>query len=541
MATQTLTFYTTGEGFTNLLTNFFEEGRFKMVYQTLEDGGLPHDMIVEFFNGRGYFEGDSRDEGGLSYHTRDVQVDMEHRYYWAMRNFITNHKIENDEYDEDDEDNYEPKTVLKYPEVTDALTEKAWQENEDLQCLRKIITRESLISLIWKKALTHEGWPVNKPPGECDLGAIIVRSGDVIECPYMMHNSLYPILYKIGLAKSPDWTEDEWNLHVSSGQISGGPTRELDWYSGRKELTHEQLLTLIRYRKVFYKMYSGWDKIMESIRGYIGNVENHGGKYNNLAFLKLSYPDIKLPLFSKEPIPGVRNCLRTSPKYSLPGLLESKFTIDDNSIREMEERFEKYKNIRKDNEFHYFYQEFIEGVNGVVHRNRSGFSYAVGNEQGDVVKGKKSNLKLADSAVTKLKAIADELFEDLDVSLQLEFVVAKNGDVYIVQLRKIENDFERSAGIPAPTKFIAKGRTFSKGVVDKVLAADVLIVDEDAMAEELIGKKALIVKSNVEFSHILALSAALKIPSIYGTGDFDWGGGHVKIQAYNEDGYISKL
>lgn len=44
----------------------------------------------------------------------------------------------------------------------------------------------------------------------------------------------------------------------------------------------------------------------------------------------------------------------------------------------------------------------------------------------------------------------------------------------------------------------------------------------------------------VEFSHILALSQALKIPSIYGTGDFKLPAGWVNMQAFNEDGYIHK-
>jgi hypothetical protein len=40
----------------------------------------------------------------------------------------------------------------------------------------------------------------------------------------------------------------------------------------------------------------------------------------------------------------------------------------------------------------------------------------------------------------------------------------------------------------------------------------------DCSSEMLISKKALIVENHTNFSHILALSKALNIPSIYRTG-----------------------
>jgi hypothetical protein len=43
---------------------------------------------------------------------------------------------------------------------------------------------------------------------------------------------------------------------------------------------------------------------------------------------------------------------------------------------------------------------------------------------------------------------------------------------------------------------------------------DILIVEQDCSSEMLISKKALIVENHTNFSHILALSKALNIPSI---------------------------
>ena len=53
------------------------------------------------------------------------------------------------------------------------------------------------------------------------------------------------------------------------------------------------------------------------------------------------------------------------------------------------------------------------------------------------------------------------------------------------------------------------------------------------------NKKALIVESMVEFSHILALSKALRIPSIYGTGPVDLSKyQNVSFSAITKHGYV---
>jgi hypothetical protein len=88
-------------------------------------------------------------------------------------------------------------------------------------------------------------------------------------------------------------------------------------------------------------------------------------------------------------------------------------------------------------------------------------------------------------------------------------------DVYVVQLRLLENNHSRFDTDPNNlTNIVGVGQTFSKGN-EVVKIEDILIVDADADSEALLGKKALIVKENVEFSHILALSKSLRIPSVF--------------------------
>lgn len=69
-----------------------------------------------------------------------------------------------------------------------------------------------------------------------------------------------------------------------------------------------------------------------------------------------------------------------------------------------------------------------------------------------------------------------------------------------------------------------------------------MIVDSDGVSELLIGKKALIVQGDVEFSHLLALSKALKIPSMYSTGKVDLSKySKVKFISYNYEAWIESI
>ena len=86
-----------------------------------------------------------------------------------------------------------------------------------------------------------------------------------------------------------------------------------------------------------------------------------------------------------------------------------------------------------------------------------------------------------------------------------------------------------------------KGKTFSKGTKE-VDVNNILILQSDGDSELILGKEALVIKDDVEFSHILALSKALKIPSIFATGEFQLPmEGKVKFYAYNEEAWITKI
>ncbi len=532
-ATQTLHFYTTGEAFSNLLYNFIGEGSYATAYKILEDCDMNRHQIKEVFSYRAKFHGDSRDDS-MSLELLDERTISEEEFNETLMTGIRTAMAPHN-YDEDNEH-------FGYYQL-----ERASEEIEDIKYLLKVFTIDEIFSRTWQKMLRSEGYSVLPFDTEERVdNAVVLQNGMIVPCSYMDHINLYPILSALNLASSSDWTSDEWTIHVSSRNLSGDVVRELKFPSTRNEgkLTKEQLQTILAQRKQWRKSYGEFETVIKDFYDMVRYQEDHGGKYAGLVFLQKAYHQYKIPRFSKSPIDSVKNCLRTSPLRSIPGLLESVFDINENSVKEMEETFEKYKDVIPGNRFHYFYQEYIEGMNGVFTIGGRGeehdFEYSVSPGRGDVVKGKNSNIQLSGKVERRLMEMAMDLFDDIQEPLQCEFVITPK-DIYLVQFRLLPNSYETTAHIPEPREYVAKGKTFSKGIVEAELN-EILIVDSEADSKDLLGKKALIVKEDVSFSHILALSQMLEIPSIYATGDFEIPqGSRLKVIAYNKDAFITKI
>jgi len=538
MSTETLHFYATGESFTNLIYMFLDEGSFDKVYEILEDGGLPEDIIRKFFLKEMKFEGDTRDTGDLQLVPNDEFYPQDDLYY-AVKTAIGS-----------DWDISDLKSCLKY------------EQNKNIQTLlTKVYTVEWFNKTFWVKMLEEEGYKVvpGHYIGRIDNG-VILQNGMIVLCGFQEHKYLYPILSRLDLATDADWTRDEITIHITSGQLSGSLVNNLKYYKYRGEspdLTTQQIETLFSQRDSL-QLY-GYDDgaIAINIHDRVKGIENHGGKYGGLEFLRLFYPKIKLPMFSKN-IFDTHNkkiFLRTSPDRSMPGLLHSKLiegeTLQDrehdafHAKVKMENEFkryhsEMYKITKQENTLHTFFQEFIEGSNGVCNYTSKGdFSWSLSKEQGVIVGGGKGDDVLSNKQYDTLRKIASDLYQNLGEPIQLEFVIGPDDEVYIVQLRIFTNNYERTVIGQRPSGVIASGFTFSRGV-DEFDIGDVLVVDSEGDSESLLGKKALIVRDNVEFAHVLALSKVLRIPSIYGVGDVDLPD-RFKITAYNKEGFISKV
>lgn len=531
--TETLNFYTEGAAFTNLLRTFIEEGRNFTVYQVLRDGGFTETLANQFIRGELKFTGTTQLGGDLG--VEEDSFDSSNMLKQSIRSILSKY-----EWDEDTE-TYTDFSKLLNRHINDSdirILVNAFGKDALFEFYRTDVLNDYTISLI-----TDAGYgffladSIRSWYGDY-LDGVILPSGDFISCGYQEHSSLYPFLCDLGLVKVRCWTDCETTIHVSSGQIGGAISHEIGSRYTRSNVTEEQLQTLFKLRHNL-RNYGYDDNISSKLLKDINATENFGGKWNNLSYIKKYYPKIQLPKFSKEPIEGVKNCLRTSPKYSLPGLLESVFDIKENSVQEIQATYEKHKNVRPGNELHVFYQEYIEGSNGVFHYDEEGFRYDISENRGDIVQGKIGNAHISETAIRKLKSLGELFYKDFENPIQVEFVI-KGDDVWVVQLRILDNNAERTVRLSVPDEYLGIGKTFSKGSIE-VDVDKILVIESDCDSEQILDKEALIVKNNVEFSHILALSKALRIPSIYGTGDIELPTeGKVKFVAYNEQGWILK-
>lgn len=509
---QTLQFYTLGSDFTKLVRDLIAEGAFYNAHEILKDGGLPDQVIREFSVGGWKFIGDSRDEGGLSV-IKDTEMTDE-----EFLEFITA-AIKTMIFTEDD---------LTLIDVFSYNIEKKLEDKnitKHINSMFKFFNKDFLLSKLTPRILKEYGYEFSESLGSYANG-VILRDGRIVLCGYMEHMQMYPILYDLKLVDSPDWTDSSDNIHISSGQMSGGVSRFIQY----PEIYQEDSINLTPIIKTIINNKDNLSFYGSSTRGITENLlrffegsEDHGGKFGKLTFVKNVYPEVKLPKFSKEPILGVKNCIRTSPKLSIPGLLNSKFNIDKNSIKEIEEDWEKVKDVVNNNKLFWFYQEFLEGPNGVAHCRGNGYevTYSCSIDRGSIVDGKEGNYNLNKSLFTKLSDIIVKISKDLDRDIQIEFVI-KDDEIYVVQLRTLEKTNTYRPYQIDHKKVVLSGRSFSMGYSDLISKEDVLVVNSECNREDIIGKKALLVREESDFSHALALSFALRIPSMYGVGyDFE--------------------
>lgn len=537
METKRLSFYTEGPGFTELLRSFIEEGKNFTVYQILRDGGFTESLSNRFLRGELKFTGTTQFGDDLG--VEEDSIDSTAMLKQSLRSILS--RLSDTEYEEllpiDFVEDF-PKLLKKYINDADIkILKNAFGEDALFNCYRTDEINEYSTELI-----NHEGYGVIKLENigrwddEIEDG-VILPCGTIITCGYQEHSSLYPFLKKLGLVKVSCWTDCEETIHISSRSISGTIAHAVGNRWRDYAPTDEQLLALFKLRREL-GTYGYDDNISNKLLDDIETLEDWGGKWNNLSYIK-KYYDFQTPKISKEPIDGVKNCLRTSPKYSLPGLLESVFNITENSVSEIEQLFEKHKDLRSGNKLNLFYQEYLEGSNGVLHYDRAGLRYDISDNRGDIVQGKKGTSEVSDAVLQQLEKIGSSFYKDFDKTIQVEFVI-KDDTVWIVQLRILENNAEETVILNKPEETLIIGKTFSKGIIE-VDTDKILILDSDGDSELLLGKEALIVKEDVEFSHILALSKALRIPSIFATGDFELPEGKVKFTAYNKQAWITKI
>lgn len=503
MSTEISGFYTSGAEFTRLLRDLIQSGKFRGVIQILEEGGLNKDQIISFLDGESEFEGDTR-EGDLSFISCEPMSKKPILTGW---------------------------TTLSKGSARELSEVRRTQFKEDSQfnAILDFIGLDEFIERYRYDILEMLGYRVyrNEISEERVFNGVFVQDGTFIECGYQCHIYLFDHLYRLKLSSDNRWTECEKTIHVSSGSLSGQVAYGIKGDYKNELVSEDMLNSLFKWRRWINSYYSkNTGSVVRALMRREIKKNNLGAKYGILAFLKRYYA-FNVADISTNPFEG-EYCIRTSPKSSIPGILNSKFGVTkenlEQSLAEIRSDYENMsEELKEHNELNVFYQRFIEGYNGVCHigDDEDDFSYDIG-AQHEVVQGKitkEVDKEVREVVETEVKRIARELQKDLGKELQIEFVIDKNLVPHIVQLRFIERPrFDR--GEYVDRIILAEGISFTSGEVF-LTRDECLIIDNESDSCNLLGYKAIIVRDRVEFSHILALSQALNIPSLYGVGDIE--------------------
>lgn len=548
-----MTFSTTGEYLQGIMMDLFTSGEFKTFEQMVLDSGMDDRHQNLCFRLKFELTGDTRNGGDLNLEVLpESPENFGEILYTAIRTSIGSAS-----------DVWQENTFVELINNVKSLSDGYGKTLSNVRVLLKYFTPDEIIEICKLQILNDEGYDVvpmrETLHGQRATSAVLCQDGTFIEVGFENHRYALPLLEKLGYIKSVDakrGTDD--GVHISSNAVSGGLGFEFSRGDGRN-MSFEQINALWQNSDIIDRFYLS----SVSTTGTVGenafiawiDKNNNGGKMGGLEFLKanmskeLEKYKIKVADVSHDPedFSDDKVFIRTSPKKSLPGLLTS-YLVENNEfgVAEGVSRilldFEKVKNVRTENEIDYFFQRHIKGINGVAHLDymkgmNSGdyqhqtkdFRYQASSNQGDVVSGVVSDAKIEALNVEALHAFMKHLVKKIRKKIQIEFVEDESGQLYIVQVRIIEggnqtlqpSNKDLSGADVLGHTFVSSWRNPESYAVD---IDDVLIIDSEAKPDELVGKKLLIVRENVDFSHILALSAALSIPSIYGLDkkDFDF-------------------
>ena len=515
-----LSFYTTGEDMTNIIQDFIKSGLYYNAVEILNDGGMELHHKILFFNQKLKLVGDTR-EGDLSIEQCESNISLED-LLWIGLKTLSNKGHNLDMID------------LLANDGT-SFVSLGEEVNKHLNSLFSVFPKNTIQSLLFERIIEDEGYKCVDKINTFGFNGMILEDGRIVECHYHGHRDLFPVLYKLGATTTDSWLNGcEKTIHITSGQISCKLGYDLE----RGEFNNEKVFKTIFQNRDYLSFYGDRSKSLgEAMIKVIENRENCGGKYGKLKFVQ-DYYDILTPIISKDPIEGYENCLRTSPRKSLAGLLHSKFNITENSLKEIEQDWEQYKDVVKNNKLHYFYQQYLEGPNGVAHYKNDEFSYECSNNRHDIVDGKTGNVILNEKQKKILRNFCEDVSDFCKRDVQVEFVLHDN-DVYVVQLRYLAERNAVVIGI-GDKEVIAKGKSFTWGY-GEFNKEEVLVVEGDEYSGNLLDKKAVIVRNNVEFAHILALSQTLKIPAIYGVGDIELPEKFYLNTTKDNEGFICKI
>lgn len=366
-----------------------------------------------------------------------------------------------------------------------------------------------------------------------NFNGILCKNGLLFTCGTRGHYNLNVWLYDNGYSDNDDWTDSKEIIHISHGLLNGSILSDI-WRldDGDESFISDAQFDMLKHMSDF-EFYSNSNFTVGEVllKHHIAKCRK-GAKYGGISFIKkiwanIATPNIDLPV-------DQLGFVRSSPLKSMAGVLFSKVGHFEEVTNQLTDLWCTLpESLTKWNSLYTFNQELVDGVNGVFHyTTNKKFSYACSDAQGDIVKGKKGNLKLSKNNRMICKKIGETFAEFFCKSVQCEFVIDRDklenekldlSAVKIVQLRLLENEPKVVTNQIIPNDVIFTGQSFCSYVpfgkwsnMDTVKKSEIHIVDADCEDTlELFGKKLLIVKNDTEFSHVLAFSKATKIPSMF--------------------------
>lgn len=557
----TMRFSTTGEYLQGIMMDLFSSGEFKTFEQFVLDSGMDDRHQNLCFRHQFELTGDTRDGGDLNLEVlAEMPLDFGETLFTAIRTSIGSSS-----------DCWNDRDFFDIIENCKTLQRDLYSKTlSNMVVLMKYFTPEEIYNICRKQILNHYGYSVDKNMadtlhGQRATSGVLCKSGEFIEVPFEQHRFALPVLAKLGYVTLFDQGEvrrsTDDGIHISSNTVSGGVGFQFS-RANADNMSFTQISELWKNSDIVDRFYLSNSKetgtVGENAFNAWVNKYNKGGKMGGLQFLRTQMKDelfkynIKIAQTSLNLAQSAfkddeKVFIRTSPKKSLPGLLESKLVDNneksiDKALNEIHALYTEVQDLRRDNELKTFFQRFIKGGNGVAHLDykkgiagdyqhlSDNFRYSASNVQGDIVGGSaKGEYRLDPVNADALHNFMKILVKRIRKKIQIEFIEDENNQLYIVQVRIIEGgNNELEASNKDLSGFDVLGQTFTESWRNPTAYAvdidDVLIVDSEASPNDLIGKKLLIVRENVDFSHILALSSALSIPSIYGLleKDFDF-------------------
>jgi hypothetical protein len=507
---ETVTFNITGAFIQQQVMEFITEGNFEALEKLISSFGMDYeDVIPKLLDGEFLFTGSSRED--------NLNMELNHAPIEIFGTIIKDCLY-----------------MIGLEKLNDADVLRNIPFYIKCDYAKKYITKERLKELLLKYPDLMKGYDVEAMSYHTVLScystrgkfsAIIDKNGLIYPCDYEEHNKIVPLLSFIG---------------VIDGYVDGDGGFISKVYGEHAYISNNRIMNNIKdmnpsiYRtllgmcdNVFFDKYG--NDIFPRVLSALSLSYNNGNKYGMLQILKsYGYNTPKIYDNINEISDTTNLIVRSSPKKSMAGLLNSYNTTKSELEQVIKKMGHDFNELCKDNtnSFHYFIQERLEGRNGVATvstyfplKNYKTPNYdiniSISDNQGDVVNGVDGNV--TSTEYNNIEDLCKKLLKQFDhqFSFQIEFVIKDDGDIVILQYRILPKTFiEDSKDVLDNCVHLGKIFKMYQKTFDKT---ETILVDNVSTLtrEDLDGIKLIITAQKSNNAHILSYAISNEISVIY--------------------------